>query len=221
MLRGVRVISVGADPGESAAIAVGRGARGKRPVLLGLWQIHGSTDAAWFRRADVAVGGLWDVLDAEAGIERPVVSLEGAVPVARGPFAHHASGWGLGFRAGVLFAMLREQLGVMPCVVLPSKAGWWGPLTMGGKPLGPKRDGGQHRIGEAGLFCDGAAAALAGLDMGSDAAKSRRVDAAEAVLIACARAYRELGIKAERPAKAKRPRAKPATTNQRKARGAA
>lgn len=191
MPRGVRVISIGVDPGESAAIAVVRGSRGKRPVLLGLWQIHGSTDAAWFRRADVAVGALWDVLDAAEDYEasHARVGLEGVVPVARGPFAHHASGWGLGFRAGVLFAMLREQLGVMPCVVLPSKAGWWGPLTMGGKPLGPKRDGGQHRIGEAGLFCDGAGAALAGLDMGSDAAKARRVDAAEAILIACSPCY--------------------------------
>jgi hypothetical protein len=193
------VISVGIDPGESAAVAAVQSQRGKRPRLLGLWPIYASTPGPWLYRADAAMVACADLLErmaaeAEASdrplsaLRIPRVSIEGVVKAARGPFAHHASGWGLGFRAGQLHALAWMHLGTPPVVVLPTAkaGGWWGKLAISGKAIGKKLGDGQHRVREAGLFVEGAGEALAGLDTSCAAARARVVDSAEAILIAAA-----------------------------------
>ncbi len=85
---------------------------------------------------------------------------------------------------------------------------WTSILGVERKKLG----NGEHRIAEAERLVECEATTFRGLGHAA-------VDVAEAVLMGGARAYRELGIKAPKPAKVKAP--KPATTKARKPRSAA
>ena len=169
----IEIHGAAADPGESSAWALCRAVRGSRPVLVALHPVHGDEHLWWPR----AVGGA-RLLVAAAGGPCPC-RVEVPPPVVHsGAMAHHRTGHGLGMRAGLLRAAWWSATGELPATWEPGE--WWRPFGLRGKREAKGVPKGWHRVGEAGLYVDGAANALTAFPV------TRRVDAAEAVLQAAA-----------------------------------
>lgn len=166
------IVCVGIDPGDDTVLAVVSLRPGAQPLLLDLHEVYGDGER-WFKRLDE---GVMAVRRDHRDTDR--VWLE--VPESRirrsAKMAHHAAGIGLGRRIGAIEAAWRESFGLLPVTVTTGT--WWEPW----RPaliLHPKSEEGTERIGEASRMVSGAAQALARVT-----SKDRRVDAAEAILIA-------------------------------------
>lgn len=179
----------GIDVGRHSAIALCSHTPGHLPVCLGVWPIAGSTEDLWYRRAYAAIHAAERGICAAGGqtactpcwIEYPCPK------VRKGPFAHHASGFGLGRRVGSLETIWRFTFGVVPEPTTPSMAGWWGPLASSLGRLKGKSETGVERIEEASRMVSGAREMLA------EVPATGRVDAAEGILIAAAAALSIVG----------------------------
>lgn len=170
-------LTAAADPGESAAWALVESRPNARPLLRLLVEVHG---ARW---NDLAFDGARQIVAMAGGPVPCAIEVPHATVHRGAGMAHHASGTGLGRRIGRLEAAWFAASGEWPAEVLPGSAEgqWWRPFRLGKKREMPGRPLGWHRVAEASMFVEGAAARLA--LVGSAA---RRVDCAEAVLMAAA-----------------------------------
>ncbi len=167
------MIAAAADPGESSAWAACAFTPGDRPRLLILHPVHGD-EHLWWRRA---LEGARLIVDAYGQVPCRIEVPPATVHRGAG-IASHGAGHGLGMRAGLLRAAWWQATpgGVLPQTWSPRE--WWGPFRLGKKRAVVGQPLGWHRVAEAGMYVDGAAEVLALVTA------SRRVDCAEAILMA-------------------------------------
>lgn len=166
------IYAVAADVGSSAAFALVSLVNGERPRLVMLAPVYGD-EHLWWPRAMDAAHAIALALRDDYGQSAGAVPCRVEVPPAKvrgGPMAHHATGHGLGMRAGLLRAAWFNATGTLPETWEPRE--WWSPLGI----RKGKSETGEERIAQAGLWVSGAKEALA------DIPTSRRVDAAEGIL---------------------------------------
>jgi hypothetical protein len=185
----MRPLVLGIDPGATTAIAL-LDPEGERPRLLGLRVVAADEDPdRWAERAYLAFATLHQIAAGRPVVgwyELTVGQTAGKLGAAnlmmrRGQLLGHASD--AGFRlAGFDYVMVQT---------------WTSRLGVARKKLGD----GTHRIAEAERFVEMDPATFRGLGKGA-------VDAAEAVLIGCARVWKEQGRKAEKPKPARKARAR-------------
>lgn len=180
------MIAVAADTGESSAWAVVEHDTG-RPRLVLLHEIHGAEHLWWPRAVEGAALAFKAARERQK--EGPIrCAVEVPPPVVhRGHMAHHATGHGLGMRAGLLRAAWHAAAGDLAGTQEPGE--WWEPwramgLLLKGKSVWPKGRpkpagwvDGYERVGQAGMYVEGAAEALR--KVGS---RARQVDCAESIL---------------------------------------
>lgn len=147
----------GVDPGQSSALATVEDGR-----CVGLVQVYGTH---WLRRMDEAIRGASAPVYCE--IMQPKIR-------ASAHARNHAVAFSLGRKVGIVEALCYQHK--RPFLTLTTAA-WWAALPTA---LGPKRADPSHRILECCGMVKGAAAWL------EDVPEGRRVDCAEAVLIAYA-----------------------------------
>lgn len=174
--------SIGIDPGASTGVAVVRGEltpRGSmRFSVVWVESVFGSTKRLlWTRMKQAAM-----VARGHAG-DAGVFYIETISPTIRkGSIAGVRDGmsaWaGLGQHRGLALAAAMEA--DLPVEDIAQRE-WARSL-----PISRAKGGDVDRVAEAGRLVAGAADALNALDASSEAARSRRVDVAEAVLIAAA-----------------------------------
>lgn len=181
------LLTIGADPGASGALALCRCAPGQKPELLDCWWLRGATDGAYFQAALTACLRL----QALAGRRVDIVWIE-EVP----PFGRAGTAAGLARRQGLILAALSMISAPDATRVLPNE--WWavwGDHIQRGKS---EADGGFHRFTEAANLLGGRSKELA----------AGSVDAAEAALIAGAAGLHRLGEGFTRTPAPRKPRAK-------------
>lgn len=166
------IVCVGIDPGDDTVLAVVRLGSGQMPVLVDLFEVYGGP-VHWHDRLDEAVHR---VFQAEAHPDRVWLEVPEKVIRRSAGLANHRSGIGLGRRIGAVEAIWRQHYGSLPVTV--TTGAWWDALA-GVVRLHPKSDTGTERIAEASGVVQGAAQRMAEIT-----SADRRVDAAEAILMA-------------------------------------
>jgi hypothetical protein len=153
------MIATGIDPGGSACLAV----VALDPVrLIALYDVHG---VKWYDRMVAAV----------AGAQGPIYCERPATKIRKGsPMRNHNSAFGLGRNVGRWEAVAASQ---GRAILLVETGAWWAALPT---KLTGKRGDGLHRVDEAAGMVRGCRAWLEAVPV------SRRVDTAEAVMIAYA-----------------------------------
>ena len=180
-------LALGIDPGASTGLALVRDVPGGLPELLGAWCAWGA-DREWLRRLNESLGVV-GVLAFDRGVALADVVVWVEEPPSHwrsgGPRNTQAAARGIGRRMGqVEMAWAQRTEGTWPRRVQGPE--WWEPWR-GQVAHGKIGDGG-HRIAEAGRWVEGARAVLAAMEQETTAARERRVDVAEAILIAGAAA---------------------------------
>lgn len=182
------LLGVGADAGEHAAWAVVE-SDGRSYRLVALHDVYGE-GRHWMRRAQVGARLTWERVRGHEGERLEVAA---SVPVwievppvhsrrdERGQRHSQQSWTGLGRRVGLLEAFWYVETAGASLAERVEPSTWWkelhGLIAKGGKSA---RDGGLHRVLEATALVSGAGPAL------QLVSPSRRVDAAESILIAAA-----------------------------------
>ena len=179
-------IAAAADTGESSAWALVEWSGRGRPRLILVHEDHGAERLGWTRALEGAA--VAHKAAREFQPEGPIrCAVEVPPPVVhRGHMAHHATGHGLGMRAGLLRAAWERSAGVLAGTQTPAE--WWEPwrvlgLVLTGKTRWPgKRPppgwvDGAERMGQAEMYVEGAAGVLR--QVGS---RARAVDVAESIL---------------------------------------
>lgn len=194
----IGALALGADPGESTGIAAVLVEPGKGPRLLGLAQAWGSTRLAWWTRCSEGLRSLLAILDDERrdGLEIPPVGevrlyIE-AIPATlrkgsiEGVTDGHKAWAGLGEYRGSL-RITAYQVGLVHHQSI-EQGDWTRALKVAPKKL---ESDPELRIREASAIVRGAKGVLDGLPSESQAARNRKIDAAESILIAAAGAVIE------------------------------
>ena len=153
---------VGIDPGANSGLAVVKDGR-----CIFAASVYGSTWRTWLQRAWTALDHV--PFDAAVAIEEP----EPVIRKSAG-MANHRSGFGLGLRAGAWLAIL-DARGHAPTFF--STGEWWN-TWHGTHHFHGKSKAGKERVTEAIHLVPGAGAWLEEIPV------SRKVDVAEAILIA-------------------------------------
>lgn len=177
---------VGIDPGRSAGLAVVEAYPGHRPVLVQAWSVHGE-DHLWYPR-------MWRAIEEVVLTVAPPAHQLGAcwvedwVPYSREHRPRQSAWIGLGRRQGAVIATWTRLVQELPALVQVASndrhaVGWTQVLRLGAGKVGD----GSHRFREAAALVEGAGPRL------DEFPVTRRLDVAEAMLIATAACFHHQG----------------------------